>query len=108
MRNPASGEWSSHLARRMTDSRGNFAGVISAQLSLNALEDFYSVAMPPHRVVTVMRNDGTILVQYPHRAERIGQKASGFASRAAAASACVAYHGPDWSTAPPSSPCIAR
>ncbi len=95
VRDSASGEWSSLLARRMTDSRGNFAGVISAQLSLDALEDFYSVAMPPHRVVTVMRNDGTILVQYPHRAERTGQKASGFASRTLQPSACVAYHGPD-------------
>ena len=95
VRDAASGRWSSLLARRMTDLRGNFAGVVSAQLSLDDLEDFYRVAMPPYRVVTVMRNDGTILVQYPHRGERTGQKASGFASRPPQPSACMAYHGPD-------------
>ena len=95
VRDAASGEWSSLLARRMTDSRGGFAGVISAQFSLDTLADFYSVAMPPHRVVTVMRTDGTILVQYPHRADRTGQKAPGLASRTPQRSACVAYHGPD-------------
>ncbi|MGD1038653.1 MAG: diguanylate cyclase [Roseiarcus sp.] len=95
VRDAASGEWSSFIARRMTDSHDNFAGVVLARLALDDLEDFYSVAMPPHRVVTVMRSDGTILVQYPHRVERTGQKAPGFASRAPLPSACVAYHGPD-------------
>jgi diguanylate cyclase (GGDEF)-like protein len=95
VKNAASGEWSSLIARRMADSRGNFAGVVMAQLSLDALEDFYSVAMPPHRVVTVMRNDGTILVQYPQSVERTGRIAPGFASRTPLPSACAAYHGPD-------------
>ena len=90
-----SGKWSSFLARRMTDSHGNFIGVVLARLSLDALVDFYSVAMPPHRVITVMRNDGTILVQYPHSIERTGRIASGFASRTPQSSDCVAYHGPD-------------
>ena len=89
------GGWKSLLARRMTDSRGNFAGVVLARLSLDDLEDFYRVAMPPHRVVTVMRIDGTILVQYPHRVERTGQRAPGVASRAPQPSPCVAYHGED-------------
>ncbi len=104
----ASGHWSSLLARRITDSRGNFAGVVLARLALDDLEDFYRVAMPPHRVVTVMGNDGTILVQYPHQGERTGQKPTGFASRTPQPSACVAYHGPDLVDAPPSSPCIAQ
>jgi diguanylate cyclase (GGDEF)-like protein len=95
VRDAAGGEWSSLLARRITDSHGNFAGVVLARLSLDNLEDFYSVAMPPHRVVTVMRDDGTILVQYPHRVERTGQIAPGFASRMPQPSACAAYHGPD-------------
>lgn len=95
VRDAASGGWSSLIARRMTDSRGNFAGVVLARLSLDALEDFYRVAMPPYRVITVMRNDGTILVQYPHGVERTGQKAPGVASRAPQPSPCVTYHGRD-------------
>jgi diguanylate cyclase (GGDEF)-like protein len=95
VKDAASGEWSSLIARRMTDSHGDFAGVVLARLSLDNLQDFYSVAMPPHRVVTVMRDDGVILVQYPHRVERTGVIAPGLASHAPRPSACAAYHGPD-------------
>jgi diguanylate cyclase (GGDEF)-like protein len=95
VREAASGRWSSLLARRMTDSRGDFAGVILARLALDDLKDFYSVAMPPHRTVTVMRNDGTILVQYPDLVERTGQKAKAFPTNAPQPSACAAYHGLD-------------
>jgi hypothetical protein len=71
------GAWSSFIARRIGDAQGNFAGVVLAELSLGDLEEFYHVAMPPRRTVTVMRRDGTVLVQYPHRVDRTGEKPAG-------------------------------
>ncbi|MGD0723366.1 MAG: EAL domain-containing protein [Roseiarcus sp.] len=94
-RDSISGEWSNILARRMTDAHGNFIGVVLARLSLDELADFYGVAMPLHRTLTVMRNDGTVLVQYPGGTERTGRMVARLASHAPAGAGCSTYQGPD-------------
>jgi diguanylate cyclase (GGDEF)-like protein len=90
------GAWSSFIARRIGDAHGDFAGVILAELSLGDLEEFYHVAMPPRRTVTVMRRDGTVLVQYPHTVDRTGEKPAGEAWYALAAAGGGTYHGADF------------
>jgi diguanylate cyclase (GGDEF)-like protein len=90
------GAWSSFIARRIVDAHGDFAGVILAELSLGDLEEFYHVAMPPRRTVTVMRRDGTVLVQYPHVVDRTGEKPAGEAWYALAAGGGGTYHGADF------------
>jgi diguanylate cyclase (GGDEF)-like protein len=74
MRDPATGEWHSVLARRIDDRRGGFAGVVLARISLTGLEDFYRTAMPPHRTVTVTLRDGTMLVRFPAWHDAIGRR----------------------------------
>ncbi len=61
----AGGPWTSVLARRLDDARGRFAGVVLAELSLAELADFYRVALPPHRDITLLRGDGVVLLRYP-------------------------------------------
>lgn len=69
-----SGAWKCVIARRLNRPNGAFAGVVAAEISLPALEDFYRTAMPAKRVVTVARRDGVVLVQYPHAADETGRK----------------------------------
>jgi diguanylate cyclase (GGDEF)-like protein len=87
--------WSSILARRMTDASGNFLGVVLARLSLDELADFYRAATPLRRSLTVMRNDGTVLIQSPGGTERTGRMVAGLAAHAPAAAGCATYQGPD-------------
>jgi signal transduction histidine kinase len=70
----ADGEWTALLARRITDQQGVFQGVAIAAVSLSRLEQFYQLAMPAMREVTVYRRDGTVLVHYPHAEAAIGSK----------------------------------
>jgi diguanylate cyclase (GGDEF)-like protein len=67
-----SGEWTVAMGRRVNTSDGQFAGIILAALSLSEWQEFYKVAMPPNRLVTLARRDGTILVQYPSGANAAG------------------------------------
>ena len=90
------GAWSSFMARRVGDAHGNFAGVILAELSLGDLEEFYRVAMPPHRTLTVVRRDGTVLVQYPHVVDRTGEKPAGEVWKVFAAAGGGTFHGADF------------
>ena len=66
------GEWTATMARRINGADGRFAGIVLAVLSLRELEEFYKVAMPPNRSVSVARRDGVILVRYPPAANAIG------------------------------------
>jgi diguanylate cyclase (GGDEF)-like protein len=76
-RSAMTGEWISYLAHRVNDAHGNFSGIVVGELSLSALEDFYRVAMPMHRSVSLLRQDGVVLVRYPAQNNEIGKKISG-------------------------------
>ncbi len=69
---PESGIWSVLLARRLNDASGRFAGWVAADISLADLEDFYHLAMPVHRTISLVRPDGTIVLRYPHGASVAG------------------------------------
>jgi diguanylate cyclase (GGDEF)-like protein len=69
-----SGTWSVLLARRLNDAAGRFAGVAVAEISLADLEEFYHLAMPIHRTISLVRPDGTILLRYPHASAVAGRK----------------------------------
>lgn len=94
-RDAENGGWTAIVARRLSDAHGDFAGVVAAQLSLGALEGFYRLAMPPLRTVTLMREDGVVILRYPHQFDRTGEKALGLASRRPGPSGCATYYGPD-------------
>jgi diguanylate cyclase (GGDEF)-like protein len=66
--------WVMYLGRRIIDASGASVGAIVAELSLASLEDFYRTAMPAKRSVALVRQDGVVLVRYPHREDVIGQK----------------------------------
>ncbi len=70
----ASGRWTSTLARRVNRPDGSFAGVVTATISLGDLEAFYRLAMPAHRMITLARTDGVVLVRHPHQAGATGWK----------------------------------
>jgi len=79
--------WTSVLARRLIDQRGAFIGVVAADISLAALEDFYRTAMPPHRMLMLARQDGTILVRFPQPPGPIGGRVPDHAAWYAAVAA---------------------
>ncbi len=66
--------WVVYLGRRINDANGTSVGAIVAELSLASLEDFYRTAMPAKRSVALLRQDGVVLVRYPHREDDIGKK----------------------------------
>jgi diguanylate cyclase (GGDEF)-like protein len=70
----AEGEWSVFLARRLNAPDGAFGGVVIANLRLAGLAEFYHVAMPPHRMVTLTRTDGVVLVRYPRGTADTGRR----------------------------------
>ena len=100
-RDEAKGAWIVRIARRLTDARNQFAGVLLASLSVDEWEDFYRVAMPPHRVVTVMRTDGLVVLQYPRIAEPSNIKAENLKALKFSASGCTTFHGADLTEAAP-------
>jgi diguanylate cyclase (GGDEF)-like protein len=73
-KDPASGQWTAFMARRVEDMKGRFAGLVIAEISLTGLQEFYHLAMPARRSVYVLRRDGVILVRYPERESEIGKK----------------------------------
>ena len=82
------------LARRLSDPSGRFGGVVFATLSAPALRDFYKIAMPPGRAVTLLSEDGAALVQYPQPQASVGAAAHPERLRIDKG-ACVASFGPD-------------
>jgi diguanylate cyclase (GGDEF)-like protein len=74
LKSVATGKWIAYMSRRINDAHGTFAGTVVAELSLAAIEEFYSGAMPARRSVSLLRKDGTVLVRFPHREDEIGRK----------------------------------
>jgi len=74
LKSDATGKWVAFMSRRINDAHGTFAGIVVAELSLAAIEEFYSGAMPARRSVSLVRKDGTVLVRFPHREDEIGRK----------------------------------
>jgi len=73
-RDPVSGALDVPLARRIAGAQGEFAGVAVAELSLADLAAFYQLAMPPSRVVYLVRRDGIVLLGEPAPASDTGRR----------------------------------
>ncbi len=68
------GIWTIHLARRVNDGDGAFAGVVVAAVTTAHLEDFFRAVTPADGAITLLRRDGTMLSQYPSLAPQQGFK----------------------------------
>jgi PAS domain S-box-containing protein len=63
------------LSRRIDDERGAFAGIITATVDLEDLNQFYRATnMGMAGAIQLLRDDGTLLVRNPPVAKSIGQK----------------------------------
>ena len=61
------------LCRRLEDSNGRFAGVVTATVDLDVLQRFYaSVDLGPGGAVQLLQSDGTLLVRSPGAPGLIG------------------------------------
>src|SRR6202795_623356 len=69
------------LSRRLEDDKGEFAGVITAIVDLEDLEQFYgSVTLGKGSAIQLLRDDGTLLVRNPAAPEAIGKTFPGLAA----------------------------
>jgi PAS domain S-box-containing protein len=97
VKNRVTGTWSLFLGRRLTAPDGTFLGIVSATVELSYLQDFYRmIASQADRSVSLLRNDGTILVRYPAIEHDIGEKlpaGGGFYSHVGAGSALYRTEG---------------
>jgi len=61
-----SGRWTIALSRRLETSDGGFAGVVVGTIESNYFSDFYkTIDLGPGGSVSLMRNDGRLLTQWP-------------------------------------------
>lgn len=71
------GGWTFFLARRLNDRNHNFAGVVVGLVDAEYLEGFYHAISPEAGDgVTLLRQDGTVLVRYPHLESALGRPIS--------------------------------
>ena len=59
-------DWTVFLSRRVLSPSGHLVGIVSGAISLRYFMDFFEVARPgPDGTVTILRDDGTILLHHP-------------------------------------------
>jgi PAS domain S-box-containing protein len=69
------------LARRLDDSNGAFAGVVTAIIDLDNIKQFYrAVNLGAGSAIQLVRDDGTLLVRNPPALEAVGRKFPEFAA----------------------------
>ena len=85
VRNRGSGIWNIYIARRLNDPNGEFMGLLLGAMSLQYFENFFaSTSISVGSSISLVREDGTLLANYPH-SENIGEQSSGAGQRALAA-----------------------
>ncbi|MGZ5145579.1 MAG: ATP-binding protein [Burkholderiales bacterium] len=63
------------VSRRLTDSNGIFAGVVTAAIDIDDLQQFYGAFdLGKGSAINVVREDGTLVVRHPPAREQIGRK----------------------------------
>jgi PAS domain S-box-containing protein len=71
----AEGSWTLHLSRAIAKRNGEFGGVIVAALELRYFESLYgSIKLDAISPISLLLNDGTLIVAYPHDESAIGKK----------------------------------
>lgn len=62
------------LSRRLTDSQGQFAGIVVGTLRLNYFRRLFDgMTLGDHGSITLLRPDGTVLMRRPYNQREIGQ-----------------------------------
>jgi PAS domain S-box-containing protein len=63
------------FSRRLDDESGNFAGVVTASVNLDDLDQFYRATnIGMAGAVQLLRDDGTLLLRNPHTPNAVGKK----------------------------------
>ncbi len=101
IQDPLTGQWTSLFARRITGPLGVFAGVFLAEMSLQDVEDIFRWGLPKRRQLTILRNDGTVLVRYPPLPGLTGKKVPAGAPWYAAAAGGPPYLARDYADGNP-------
>jgi len=68
------------MSRRLTDTQGRFAGIVSGVIDLDWFQQFYrQIKLGTRSAILLFRNDGTLLVREPVLAGRVGKIFPAFA-----------------------------
>lgn len=70
-------QWIITFARRISDARGEFRGVVGGAVDLSHFEQFFeSVTLDEGATIALIRMDGTLLVRYPRKDSMVGRAVS--------------------------------
>jgi PAS domain S-box-containing protein len=71
------GAWVVMLTRRISGPNGRFLGIVAAVAEAKYLEDFFhTITTHEGQAISLFRNDGTLLLRYPHLENMIGRRIS--------------------------------
>ena len=74
IRNPITGTWVFHIARRFTSPNGEYLGAVLAVVTLQSFEKiFEAIAPTPNSTIVLARRDGTLLARWPHLETALGR-----------------------------------
>jgi two-component system sensor histidine kinase VicK len=75
VRNKGNGKWTFYISRRINDPQGNFIGMVLLGISTDYYSDFYQrVSIGGKAVITLLRDDFTILARWPATENLLGKK----------------------------------
>ena len=84
VQNRGDGAWNIYIARRLSDSKGEFMGLMLGAISVQYLENFFgSTALGLDGKISLVREDGTLLAHFPPTSE-LGRTMGEFGQRALA------------------------
>jgi diguanylate cyclase (GGDEF)-like protein/PAS domain S-box-containing protein len=73
-RSPFNGAWTVFIASRLVGSDGAFLGLILSVVKLDYFEDYFrSIVLGEDGSISLFRDDGVLLVRYPHVETAIGK-----------------------------------
>jgi diguanylate cyclase (GGDEF)-like protein len=71
------GDWAIALSRRLTDSEGRFAGIVSASLNIDFFHHlFKKLHVGANGSIAFVRDDGELIARYPMRENDLGRNFS--------------------------------
>ncbi|AZP12780.1 ATP-binding protein [Undibacterium parvum] len=75
VRNKGNGKWTFYISRRLNDTQGQFIGMVLLGISTDYYSDFYQrVSIAGKAVITLLRDDFTILARWPATEDLLGKK----------------------------------
>ena len=74
LRNPITGTWVLHIARKFTSPNGEYLGLVLAVVTMQSFEQmFQAIAPTPNSTIVLTRRDGTLLARWPHLETALGR-----------------------------------